>query len=63
MLEQILIWINRRERIRLIASIESALGMMNIKEIVTADPRLDALIVSFELDDGHDDEARQLNPM
>lgn len=38
---------DRRERIRLIASIESALGMMNIKEIVTADPRLDALIVSL----------------
>lgn len=37
----------RRERIRLIASIESALGFMNIKEIVTADPRLDALIVSI----------------
>lgn len=38
---------HRRERIRLIASIESALGIMNIKEIVTADPRLDALIVSL----------------
>lgn len=37
----------RRERIRLIASVESALGIMNIKEIVTADPRLDALIVSL----------------
>lgn len=31
----------------MIASIESALGFMNIKEIVTADPRLDALIVSI----------------
>lgn len=36
----------RRERIRLIASVESALGIMNIREIATADPRLDALIVS-----------------
>ncbi|MBM6387973.1 MAG: hypothetical protein JSY10_29180 [Paenibacillus sp.] len=33
----------------MIASIESALGMMNIKEIVTADSRLDALIVSYIL--------------
>lgn len=39
----------RRERIRLIASIESALGMMNIKEIATADPRLDALIVCIKM--------------
>ncbi|KAL9557050.1 hypothetical protein MBANPS3_001576 [Mucor bainieri] len=39
---------SQRERIRLIASIESALGMMNIKEIVTADPRLDALIFAAE---------------
>ncbi|KAI8083998.1 Pyruvate/Phosphoenolpyruvate kinase-like domain-containing protein [Gilbertella persicaria] len=38
----------QRERIRLIASIESALGLMNIKEIVTADPRLDALIFAAE---------------
>ncbi|CEG63041.1 hypothetical protein RMATCC62417_00253 [Rhizopus microsporus] len=39
---------SQRERIRLIASIESALGFMNIKEIVTADPRLDALIFAAE---------------
>ncbi|KAI7866723.1 Pyruvate/Phosphoenolpyruvate kinase-like domain-containing protein [Spinellus fusiger] len=38
---------SQRERIRLIASMESALGIMNIKEIATADPRLDALIVSL----------------
>ncbi|CAG8506119.1 4895_t:CDS:10 [Ambispora leptoticha] len=34
--------------IRLIASIESALGIMNIKEIATSDPRLDALIFAAE---------------
>jgi hypothetical protein len=28
--------------------VESALGMMNIKEIVTSDPRLDALIVMLK---------------
>ncbi|OBZ82215.1 Citrate lyase subunit beta-like protein, mitochondrial [Choanephora cucurbitarum] len=39
---------SQRERIRLIASVESALGMMNIKEIVTADPRLDAVIFAAE---------------
>ncbi|ORY97979.1 Pyruvate/Phosphoenolpyruvate kinase-like domain-containing protein [Syncephalastrum racemosum] len=39
---------SQRERIRLIASIESALGIMNIKEIATADPRLDALIFAAE---------------
>jgi citrate lyase beta subunit len=31
----------------LIASVESAMGIMNLKEIATADPRLDALIVSL----------------
>lgn len=30
---------------RIIASIESALGVMNLKEIATADPRVDALVV------------------
>lgn len=35
----------RREKIRLIASVESALGIMNIQEIATSDPRMDALIV------------------
>ncbi|KAI7898724.1 Pyruvate/Phosphoenolpyruvate kinase-like domain-containing protein [Cokeromyces recurvatus] len=39
---------SQRERIKLIASVESALGMMNIKEIATADPRLDALIFAAE---------------
>ncbi|KAI8878800.1 beta subunit of citrate lyase [Backusella circina FSU 941] len=39
---------SQRERIRLIASVESALGMMNIKEIATSDPRLDALIFAAE---------------
>ncbi|KAG0165809.1 hypothetical protein DFQ28_003299 [Apophysomyces sp. BC1034] len=39
---------SQRERIRLIASVESALGIMNIKEIATSDPRLDALIFAAE---------------
>ncbi|KAG1040765.1 hypothetical protein G6F43_012220 [Rhizopus delemar] len=39
---------SQRERIRLIASVESALGIMNMKDIVTADPRLDALIFAAE---------------
>ncbi|KAI9499675.1 Pyruvate/Phosphoenolpyruvate kinase-like domain-containing protein [Zychaea mexicana] len=39
---------SQRKRIRLIASVESALGIMNIKEIATADPRLDALIFAAE---------------
>ncbi|KAJ8662805.1 hypothetical protein O0I10_000981 [Lichtheimia ornata] len=39
---------SQRERIRLIASVESALGIMNIREIATADPRLDALIFAAE---------------
>ena len=38
---------NRRTSLRLIASIEGALGIMNIKEIATSDPRLEALIVRF----------------
>ncbi|KAI9322516.1 Pyruvate/Phosphoenolpyruvate kinase-like domain-containing protein, partial [Dichotomocladium elegans] len=37
-----------RERIKLIASVESALAIMNIREIATADPRLDALIFAAE---------------
>ncbi|CAG8537770.1 3574_t:CDS:10, partial [Ambispora gerdemannii] len=37
-----------KSAIRLIASIESALGIMNIKEIATSDPRLDALIFAAE---------------
>lgn len=44
LIESFLLW-NRREKIRLIASVESALGIMNIQEIATADPRMDALIV------------------
>ncbi|KAL0084888.1 Pyruvate/Phosphoenolpyruvate kinase-like domain-containing protein [Phycomyces blakesleeanus] len=39
---------SQRERIRLIALVESALGIMNIREIATADPRLDALIFASE---------------
>ncbi|KAI7850368.1 Pyruvate/Phosphoenolpyruvate kinase-like domain-containing protein [Circinella umbellata] len=39
---------SQRERIKLIASVESALGIMNIKEIAQADPRLDALIFAAE---------------
>lgn len=39
----------RKERIRLIASVESALGIMNLKEIATADERVDALVVSHTL--------------
>ena len=35
----------RRGSVRLLAAIESAKGLMNIREISTADPRLDALIV------------------
>jgi len=34
-----------RKNVRIIASIESALGVMNLKEIATADPRVDALVV------------------
>ncbi|KAL1920495.1 uncharacterized protein VTP21DRAFT_872 [Calcarisporiella thermophila] len=37
-----------RRNIRLIASIESALAIMNLKEIATSDPRLDALIFAAE---------------
>ncbi|KAI8967402.1 Pyruvate/Phosphoenolpyruvate kinase-like domain-containing protein [Mycotypha africana] len=39
---------SQQQRIKLIASVESALGMMNIREIATADPRLDALIFAAE---------------
>ncbi|KAI9263436.1 Pyruvate/Phosphoenolpyruvate kinase-like domain-containing protein [Phascolomyces articulosus] len=39
---------SQRERIKLIASVESALGIMNIQEIAKADPRLDALIFAAE---------------
>lgn len=36
------------QSIRLIAQIESAMGLVNIKEIASADPRLDALIFGAE---------------
>ncbi|KAI8388151.1 Pyruvate/Phosphoenolpyruvate kinase-like domain-containing protein, partial [Radiomyces spectabilis] len=39
---------SQRDRIRLIASVESALGIMNLREIATADPRLDAMIFAAE---------------
>ncbi|KAG2183217.1 hypothetical protein INT43_006221 [Umbelopsis isabellina] len=39
---------NSRPNIRLIASVESAMGIMNLREIATADPRLDALIFAAE---------------
>ncbi|CAJ0763081.1 13951_t:CDS:10, partial [Entrophospora sp. SA101] len=39
---------NTRSNIRLLASIESAMGIMNIKEIVTSDLRLDGLIFAAE---------------
>ncbi|KAI8576677.1 hypothetical protein K450DRAFT_255628 [Umbelopsis ramanniana AG] len=39
---------SNRANIRLIASVESAMGIMNLKEIATADPRLDALIFAAE---------------
>ncbi|KAJ8654414.1 hypothetical protein O0I10_009984 [Lichtheimia ornata] len=39
---------SRRDKIQLIASVESALGIMNIQEIATADPRMDALIFAAE---------------
>lgn len=38
----------KKNSIRLIAQIESALGLVNIKEIAAADPRLDALIFGSE---------------
>ncbi|RIB15479.1 Pyruvate/Phosphoenolpyruvate kinase-like domain-containing protein, partial [Gigaspora rosea] len=37
-----------RSKIRLLASVESALAIMNIKQIATSDPRLDALIFAAE---------------
>ncbi|KAF8942034.1 hypothetical protein BGZ47_006940 [Haplosporangium gracile] len=37
-----------RKNVRIIASIESALGIMNLKEIATADPRVDALVFAAE---------------
>ncbi|CAG8459857.1 8937_t:CDS:10 [Acaulospora morrowiae] len=37
-----------RSNIRLVASIESALAIMNLKEIATSDPRLDALLFAAE---------------
>ncbi|KAF9958761.1 hypothetical protein BGZ72_010978 [Mortierella alpina] len=37
-----------RKNVRIIASIESALGVMNLKEIATADPRVDALVFAAE---------------
>ncbi|KAI8068373.1 Pyruvate/Phosphoenolpyruvate kinase-like domain-containing protein [Gongronella butleri] len=39
---------SQRERVKLIASIESARGVMNLKEIATADERLDALVFAAE---------------
>ncbi|KAI8867910.1 Phosphoenolpyruvate/pyruvate domain-containing protein [Ramicandelaber brevisporus] len=37
-----------RSSIKLVASIESALGVMNIREIASADPRVDALLFAAE---------------
>ncbi|KAF9162064.1 hypothetical protein DFQ26_003887 [Actinomortierella ambigua] len=37
-----------RKNVRIIASIESALGVMNLKKIATADPRVDALVFAAE---------------
>ncbi|CAO3573007.1 unnamed protein product [Mortierella alpina] len=37
-----------RNNVRIIASIESALGVMNLKEIATSDPRVDALVFAAE---------------
>ncbi|KAF9418486.1 hypothetical protein BGZ94_009688 [Podila epigama] len=37
-----------RKNVRIIASIESALGIMNLKEIATSDPRVDALVFAAE---------------
>ncbi|KAI8357506.1 Pyruvate/Phosphoenolpyruvate kinase-like domain-containing protein [Mortierella sp. GBAus27b] len=37
-----------RKNVKIIASIESALGIMNIKEIATSDPRVDALVFAAE---------------
>ncbi|ORX82894.1 beta subunit of citrate lyase [Basidiobolus meristosporus CBS 931.73] len=37
-----------RKDIRILASIESALGIMNMKEIATCDPRVDALVFAAE---------------
>ncbi|TPX36614.1 hypothetical protein SmJEL517_g01152 [Synchytrium microbalum] len=39
---------SNRENIRILAAIESALGIMNIKEIAQSDPRVDALIFAAE---------------
>ncbi|KAG0227372.1 hypothetical protein BGW41_003845 [Actinomortierella wolfii] len=37
-----------RKNVRIIASIESALGVMNLKDIANADPRVDALVFAAE---------------
>ncbi|RUS14534.1 hypothetical protein BC937DRAFT_93672 [Endogone sp. FLAS-F59071] len=37
-----------RANIRLLASIESGLGILNLREIATADPRVDALVFAAE---------------
>ncbi|KAF9172704.1 hypothetical protein BGX20_005068 [Mortierella sp. AD010] len=37
-----------RKNVKILASIESALGVMNLKEIATADPRVDALVFAAE---------------
>ncbi|ORX56945.1 Phosphoenolpyruvate/pyruvate domain-containing protein [Hesseltinella vesiculosa] len=39
---------SQKERVKLIASIESARGIMNLKEIANADERLDALVFAAE---------------
>ncbi|RKP09280.1 Pyruvate/Phosphoenolpyruvate kinase-like domain-containing protein, partial [Thamnocephalis sphaerospora] len=40
--------VERREHIRLILSIESALGIQNLREIATSDPRVSALLFAAE---------------
>jgi citrate lyase beta subunit len=38
-----------RSKIRLIACIESAKGLLNIKEIASADPAVDALVCTITI--------------
>ena len=38
----------RRSNIRMLASIESAMGLLNIREIATADPRIEGLVFAAE---------------
>ncbi|KAI8926805.1 Pyruvate/Phosphoenolpyruvate kinase-like domain-containing protein [Entophlyctis helioformis] len=40
--------VSNRANIRIMASIESAMGIMNLREIATADPRIDALVFAAE---------------